>query len=174
MEIPGLGKVRKDRQLAWYYSAPIKISVLGGQDCRIAVEGYDEDTRKNEFHESIANFLSIDQSVLKNAEKHIYQYYQNCLQQMEEDDFQAVVIESPRDVWAHVRLGNEPLISRRAYGDHGVYVSVACGCDWEDEHGLQIVFKNGSEVNKIGPYDGHLSNADAFGDESLENVVYAS
>jgi len=35
------------------------------------------------------------------------------------------------------------LITRRAYGDKGIYVSLECGCDWEHEHGLQIVFKNG-------------------------------
>jgi hypothetical protein len=27
-------------------------------------------------------------------------------------------------------------------------------------------------VNKVGEYDGHCTNADAYGDESLEDVVY--
>jgi hypothetical protein len=63
-------------------------------------------------------------------------------------------------------------VARRAYGDKGIYVSVECGCDWEVEHGLQLVFKNGLKVNKLGGYDGHLTNSDAFADESLEDVVY--
>jgi hypothetical protein len=64
------------------------------------------------------------------------------------------------------------MVSRRAYGDKGVYVSIECNCDWEPEHGLQIVLKNGSEVTKVGPYDGHLTNSDAYADSTLEGVVY--
>jgi hypothetical protein len=71
-----------------------------------------------------------------------------------------------------VRLGSQPVISRRSYRDKGIYVSLECGCDWEEEHGMQLVFKNGLQVVKVGPFDGHLTNADAYADDSLENVVY--
>ena len=91
---------------------------------------------------------------------------------LEPGDEGYTVIESPSDVWAHVRLGCEPMVVRRASGDKGIYVSVECNCDWEIEHGLQIVFKNGLRVNKIGPYDGHLTLSDAYNNESLDNVIY--
>ena len=78
----------------------------------------------------------------------------------------------PRVVWQHVRFGSEPMVSRRQYGDKGIYISVECGCDWEEEHGLQLVLKNGLKVNKLGEYDGHLTNSDAFDDGSLEHVIY--
>jgi len=39
-----------------------------------------------------------------------------------------------------------------------VYVSVECECSWEPEHGLQLVFRGGARVTKVGPYDGHLTN----------------
>jgi hypothetical protein len=87
-----------------------------------------------------------------------------------DDDFKP--IESPADVWKCVHLGSQPTVSRRAYGDKGIYISLECGCDWEEEHGLQIVFKNGLKVNKVGPFDGHLTNSDAYDDESLEDVIY--
>ena len=90
------------------------------------------------------------------------------------DDNGYVVIPRAADVWAHVTLGREPIVSRRAYGDKGVYVSLECGCDWEREHGLQIVFKEGLRVNKVGPFDGHLTNSDAYADRSLEHVIYRS
>ncbi len=54
------------------------------------------------------------------------------------------------------------MVTRRPYGDKGIYISVECGCDWEEEHGLQLVLKNGLKVNKLGGYDGHLTNSDAF------------
>jgi hypothetical protein len=81
-------------------------------------------------------------------------------------------IPTPEGVWKHIQFGTEPVVTRRAYGDKGVYVSLECNCDWEQEHGLQIVFKNGLGINKVGPYDGHLTNADAYAQDELEDVVY--
>ena len=40
------------------------------------------------------------------------------------------------------------------------------------QHGLQIVFKDGRSVTKVGPYDGHLTNSNAYADASLDGVVY--
>ncbi len=81
-------------------------------------------------------------------------------------------IKSADELWQHVQLGSEPMVTRRPYGDEGIYISVECGCDWEEEHGLQLVLKNGLKINKLGGYDGHLTNSDAFDNERLEHVVY--
>ncbi|WP_424556342.1 DUF6985 domain-containing protein [Streptacidiphilus pinicola] len=37
-----------------------------------------------------------------------------------------------------------------------------CECAWEPEHGLQIVFRRGCSVSKVGPFDSHLTNVSAF------------
>lgn len=136
------------------------------------MEAYEQDEAQNQIHEAIAAFLTIDENALKRVESDIMSYYDDVLRSVgaEEPDFPR--ISSPDDVWTHIRFGNEPIVCRRPYGDQRVYVSVECECDWEPEHGLQIVFKGGQTVNKVGPYDGHLSNADAFADPSLEDVVY--
>jgi hypothetical protein len=52
------------------------------------------------------------------------------------------------------------------------YVSLESGCDWEPEHGIQLVFRNGRQVTKLGPFDGHLTNAAASGDAGLLDVIY--
>ena len=170
MEVPGLGVVTKDAQFDWYYSQAMPVPVLDGKLCRIVVGGYDDDPRKEEFHSAIANFLRISPSVLKEAEPYVFRYYQNCNSNWAPDDEEFVAIESPSDVWHHVQLGSEPMVSRRAYGDKGIYVSLECNCDWEPEHGLQIVFKNGLRVNKVGSYDGHLTNSDAYAKDDLESI----
>lgn len=171
MDIPGLGKVTKDDRFGVHCSNPISVAMLGGKACRFVVEGYDEDPAKGDFHIAIANFLSASPAVLKEAEPHIFSYYQDCRVHSPPDDAQPP-IKLACDVWVHVRLGGKPIITRRTYGDRGIYVSLECGCDWEKEHGLQIVFKNGQKVTKIGQYDGHLTNSDAFADDSLEDVIY--
>lgn len=173
MNVPGLGEVTKDDRFGWYYSQPIKIAVLGGKECRIVLEGYDEDQNKDEYHVAISNFLASSPAVLREAEPYIYQYYQDISSYFSPSD-EFVSIGSPAEIWSHIRLGDEPMVSRRGYGDEGIYISLECNCDWEPEHGLQIVLKNGNKVCKVGPYDGHLTNSDAFADASLEDVIYRS
>jgi hypothetical protein len=34
------------------------------------------------------------------------------------------------------------------------------------------MMSNGLRVNKIGPYDGHLTNSDAYAHDELEDVIY--
>jgi hypothetical protein len=170
MDIPGLGTVTKDPESNSYYSAPLPIGVLGGQPCSIQLDGYAEDVNPEDFHVAIANVISLSPAILVTAEADIFQYYQDSgeLGDPEED----VVIESPSGVWKHIQIGDQLIVSRRTDGDRGIYVSLACSCDWQHEYGLQIVFKNGLVINKVGPYDGHLTNSDAYADESLETVVY--
>jgi hypothetical protein len=174
MEIRGLGVVRKDRRLKWYHrSKPIPVPVLGNKKCEIVVSRYDMDDDKEDFHVAIANFLSIPPSVLKEAAPHVFQYYRECKADHGRGEKRFVKIASAGKVFDHVRLGSKPIVQRRGYGDKGIYISLECECDWEQEHGLQIVFKNGLKVNKVGPYDGHLSNADAYDNKKLEKVIFA-
>jgi hypothetical protein len=126
--------------------------------------------RKEDFHVAIANFLSGSPAILREADEPLSHYYKDFESWWLEDDKQP--IRSEDELWQHVRLGSKPMVSRRRYGDKGIYISVECGCDWEEEHGLQLVLKNGLKVNKLGGYDGHLTNSDAFADDSLEQVIY--
>lgn len=171
MNIPGLGEVTKGKY-GEYRSQPIPVPVLGGKNCCFELEGYDADPDKEAFHVAIANFLNLDASALRAAEPHIFQYYKDSEDCWQEEDEDFKPIKSPAGVWAHVQFGKTPTVSRRTRGDKGIYISLECGCDWEEEHGMQMVFQNGLKVNKVGPFDGHLTNSDAYGDKSLENVVY--
>ncbi|TCJ11613.1 hypothetical protein EZJ19_15185 [Parasulfuritortus cantonensis] len=172
MNIPGLGEVTKVPRFGWYESQAIALPLLDGKVCRVIIQDYDEDPAKDDFHTAIANLLSSPRSVLAEAEPYVFAYYQDVNSNWDPSDEEHVAMHSPSEVWDHVQLGTEPIVSRRSYGDRGIYVSLECNCDWEPEHGLQIVFRNGNKVCKVGPYDGHLTNADAYADPALEDVVY--
>lgn len=172
IEVPLLGELEIDQFDDWLRSKPIVVNVLGGNQFEFILEEYEEDDSKEEYHKAIENFLSIDESVLKQAQNNIYQYYKDIFDQLVPDDDWYVKITSPEDIWKHIQFGATPMVSRRPYGDQLIYISLECSCDWEREHGLQIVFKQGLYVNKIGPFDGHLTNSDAYADDALENTVY--
>jgi hypothetical protein len=174
MQIPGLGTVVEDAELGWYRSAPTPVPVLGGMACRFVLDGYDDDPAQQNFHAAIRNFLALDQSALEAAASSIYAYYRDIMDDVlaAGDDERYVEIQGPHHVLGHVQLGNEPTVVRDPYSDQHVYVSIECDCDWEPEHGLQIVFRDGARVSKVGPYDGHLTNAAAYDDDRLDGVVY--
>jgi hypothetical protein len=170
MIIPLLGEVTKDARFESYWSNPLIVPMLG-RACRFALELYDEDPAKEDFLVAVKNFLSADRTVLQAAESHIYNYYKDCGSFWETGDEDFPKIMSQKDIWKYAQLGGESIVSRRRK-DNTIYISLECNCDWEQEHGLQIVFKNGLKVNKVGPFDGHRTNSDAFSQEDLEGVIY--
>ena len=127
-------------------------------------------TTRSRYHTAITNFLSIDPSVLKEAEPFIFLYYED----IRTLSMTRTSCQSNRQ--AESGITSSSAMSQRSLAairrSRGIYISLECNCDWEPEHGLQIVFKNGLKVNKVGPYDGHLTNSDAYVKSSLENVVY--
>jgi hypothetical protein len=171
MTIPELGTM-KPGDYGVLDSEPIAVPVLGGKLCTITLEDYLGDPKQEEFHVAVKNFLTITPAVLKEAEAHIYRYYKDCAEYVEDDEI--LKIDSPSEVWKYVTLGNQVWVQRRAYGDKGIYITLESDCEWEVEHGLQIVLKNGLKVNKIGSFDGHLTNSDSYDREDYENVIYPS
>jgi hypothetical protein len=151
---------------------PVPIPVLGGKLCAICLAGYTWDKRKDDFDAAIANFLSLDATALKEAEGYIFQYYKDCEDDWKSYDDEFKPIKSPSAIWKHVRLGNEPRVFRSRTAGKGIYISIKCGCDWEQEHGMEIVFKDGRKLVKVGPDDGNPTNENASGDDSRENTIY--
>lgn len=176
MNIPGLGPVEKDEESGWYISQPITINALNQQACEFLVEGYDEagETTRAAYHQAIDNFIKLQASALQAAQEAIFAYYQDTANFRRSEKADVVSIGSAADVWQHIQFGDEALVCRRQNDEQTVYVSLECECDWEEEQGLQIVFRHGAEISKLGPFDDFMSNADVFGEASLDKVIYQS
>ncbi|WP_218186356.1 DUF6985 domain-containing protein [Terasakiispira papahanaumokuakeensis] len=166
-----VGTISIDDRYDECFTDPIKVAFLDDKECEFLIENYKDDKVKEDFQKAINNFINLDKSVLYGVSGLVYQYYLKTLKYLSPEDDGYVEIERPQDVWQFVRFGCEPAVSRRD-DDNTIYISLVCSCDWEREHGLQLVFKDGRYVNKLGGYDGHLTHSDAFDDESLEGVIY--
>lgn len=173
--VPKLGELKEDDDFDnWLRSDPVSVSVLGGSEFVFILEDYVSDTEQEQFHQAIENFLSLGELALKKAESEIFQYYKDVNNESEPGDGWYVEIEKPQDVWNHIRFRGRVHVKRRNFRDKLIYIDIECDCDWEQEHGLQIVFKQGLFVNKVGAYDGHLTNSDSYAKDELENVIYQS
>jgi hypothetical protein len=124
--------------------------------------------------DAVTSFLTTDDRALRDASGDAFAYYLDTVRLVREQgcDLQLPEIAGPQSVWDHVSFGGEFHVDRSDDGQ--VYVSIECECTWEPEHGLQLVFRGGRTVSKVGPFDGHLTNASAFGRHDLGGAVYIS
>lgn len=151
VEIPGLGPVTIGDDPGEYISEPLPVPVLGNVRCRLLVAGYDGDERPADFHEAIRAFLTLDEAVLRAAGGPIFEYYEDVRAQIgDEQNFPSIA--GPDELWDHIQPGTEAWIER-------------------DGH-LQVVFRGGRSVTKVGQFDGHLTNEGAYADDTLAGVVY--
>ena len=79
-------------------------------------------------------------------------------------------IKNPNEIWNFIQ-STAIYITRRYYNDRDIYVQVACECTWEQEHGLQFVFRQGKKLTRASPQDGHLTEADAWGKPDTEDKL---
>ncbi|MFQ6398998.1 DUF6985 domain-containing protein [Nocardia sp. KC 131] len=176
MQIPSLGTLTFDSELDGYRADPIPVSVLGGSSCQLALTGYASDPTPEDFHTAVSEFLALTPSALQAAAPSVFAYYRDVMDAVvaDGDNDWYVEVASEDAVFDHVQFGDELRVLRGHDGDQHVYVSLECECDWEQEHGLQIVFRDGRTVTKVGPYDGHLTNSRAYGDSRFDGVVYVT
>lgn len=168
MEIPRLGRFTED-EYGSYRSDPVAIPVLWNATCHFVFAGYDDDPVQADFHTAVSAFLDLEEPVLMAAAPSIFEYYLDVVSD-HGDDPVPVLIESAGDVLAHVHPGRDVEVRRDRYGDQRIYVSAECECDWEPEHGLQIVFRDGRTVTKVGPFDGHLTNPATYGSPEPDSI----
>ncbi len=175
MHDPLLGPLRRDDRSGWYESEPKPVRFLGGRACRFVFDDYGADeARQLEVRRAVQNALDAGPEVLAAAEPYVVRYCEEMLVRYPDELRPKVSLARPSDVWSYVHFGGELHVSRRADGDaeDGVYLSIECNCEWEREHGMQLVLRDGRTVSKVSPYDGHLTNADAFADPKLVGVIY--
>lgn len=65
-------------------------------------------------------------------------------------------LTDPKKVWEYIHP-TEIIVTKDRYKKrNGVFIQILCECDWEKEHGLQIVLKNGNELIRVSEQDGNL------------------
>jgi hypothetical protein len=92
--------------------------------------------------------------------------YKKCMAYLEEAGFDAEdevlwKIEDRNEIWNFI-YPTDIYVSRRQYKDQDIYISIICECDWDVEHAVQFVFRQGKQLTRLSAYDGHLTDADAF------------
>jgi hypothetical protein len=162
-----IGQLKQDDNFTdWWKSGEIAIPFFGNSKLTITFMGFEPEQDKtfiNEADQALANFFELA-SADRNAISDLA--YKNCMDFLTAVGFDKAgeplrQIKDKNEIWNFIRP-TEIYVIRRPYKEQDMYVQIACECDWEQEHGLQLVFKQGKKLTRISDQDGHLTEADAY------------
>jgi uncharacterized protein DUF6985 len=129
------------------------------------------------FRATLDNFLGQGPTILDEATDALWAYYSSTVSHFSETEraeYGIPEIPPDSDIWDHVTFAFLPWIELGGTRLEPApsYLSFEGEVSWEPEHGLQMVFEQGRRLCKVGPFDGHNTNAHAYDDESLLGVVF--
>lgn len=160
MNISSLGPLEPDPCTPeWLISEPREIPFFDDRKLRIVLESLDESDTQ-EVESALDSFLKLGAADRLAISPYVFANYKTRAELMSEQDLGGR-IESEDAVWQHVHP-SEIFVSRRSRRDCAIYISIAAECDWEPEHGLQIIFRRGLELVRVSEQDGHLTHTDAY------------
>lgn len=155
MNIPALGALTPDSRIPeWLVSQRIAVSWLGGERLKFTLDGL-EDADESDARSAIEAFLALGPDARKTVAPYIFANYRQIAEVVSEKDL-GCRIAAEQDVWSHITF-SEVFVSRRHRRDNEIYVQVTAECDWEPEHGLQLVYRGGKELVRVSEQDGHLT-----------------
>jgi hypothetical protein len=138
------------------------------------VEGADQPDTK--AMSALAAFLELTSADRVSDSRHVFAYFRDCVGGIHDSNLPDEITrisDNPADIWQHMTPSK--LFLEHSEDDAGEwFVVIEAECAWEEEHGLMMVWRSGKVLNKVGGYDGHVTNVHAFDDDSLVDVVYAA
>lgn len=130
--------------------------------------------------DALHRFIGLTPADRSAITPHVYAYYRDLHTHADSAWIDAVmaVPTQPDDIWKHVRPLSITLTSRLAQfetidkDDPVPYVLLEANCDWEDEHGLQLVWREGHALVKVSECDGKPLQAENVQSSIIYHSTY--
>jgi hypothetical protein len=162
-----IGRLKQEESFPdWWKSEVVAIPFFDNDKLTITFMDFEPEHDKTfieEADQALTNFLKLnteDRNLISELA------YKNCMDFLDavgfdEADEPLRQIKNKNEIWDFIQP-TEIYVTRRPYKEQDIYVQIACECDWEQEHGLQLVFRQGKKLTRISDQDGHLTEADAY------------
>ncbi|QKD00325.1 DUF6985 domain-containing protein [Mesorhizobium loti] len=150
----------------------MKIKVPYFDDSEIEFSDGDYDPGDARPAAALNAFLALTSDNRLNDSRHVYAYYRDYREAVGGEDWMDAEMgmpEKPWDIWSFV-YPSELGIWPGDDGDDNHYVYLEANCDWEEEHGLLLVWRNGAMLTRVSGFDGHPTNEDAG--DGRQEIVY--
>jgi len=160
MTIAALGQLKPDKDIPeWLVSPPVAVPYFDGHELTFTLDTLSDDDSEA-IEDAIRSFLSLGTEDRLAAGLHVFRNYQHMLEAVGSEDL-TCSITAVDEVWSHVHP-TEVFVSKRGRRDDAIYIQITAECDWEIEHGLQIIYRGGSTLSRVSDQDGHLTYTDAY------------
>ncbi|MEQ1732849.1 MAG: hypothetical protein ABL940_04205 [Bacteroidia bacterium] len=162
-----IGQLKQEENFSdWWKSNKVEIPFIDNEELVITFmdcEPERDQTFIEEADLALSNFLKL---TINDREAISELAYKSCMNFLDTVDFdeaddQLRHIKNQDEIWNFI-YPTEIYVTRRPYKERDIYVVLACECEWEQEHGLQLVFRQGKQLTRISDQDGHLTEADAY------------
>ena len=171
-----IGELEQSKEFEdWWESKPVAIPFLNGKKLKITFTGLDPEDDPDfirEADQALSAFLAKTAGDRLAVSDLAYQHCMDFLQAVgyDEADQPLWEIKEKSEIWNFI-YPQDIYLSRRHRRDKDVYLNLTCECEWEQEHGLQFVFRQGSVLTRVSDQDGHLTEADAYGNPDAEDEL---
>jgi hypothetical protein len=158
--IQGLGNLEHDPEFERWQSQPVKVNLLDGKLLPfILADEWNQVSLLQPIESAAANFLNLGPEHREEVTELVYKNYEEML---EVSTFQALPIREKSEIWKYVYpteilikqgVDNYPTDIFIKHGLDEIYIVVSGYCKWEEEHGLEMVFKKGNEIVRVSEID---------------------
>lgn len=162
-----IGELTQDENFDdWWQKPDVPIPFFDGQLLPITFMDFTPEADPgfiNEADLALQAFLSKGPADRMEISEHVFQNLELILHEVDYPYWSSELrnLNEPAQVWHFVQpIGIS--LARRPYGEKDMYLDISCECDWEEEHGLQLVFRQGRKLTRVSQIDGHLTDADAY------------
>ena len=151
--VKGLGALHRDPSYpAYLCSQPVKVNVLDGELLPFTLEVEEEDVDlaalRGPIEAAVENFLGLSPDSREELTGLVYANYQEVLNDC---DLPPLPMGSKSDIWKYVYP--KAVSVKQHWEEEDIYVIVTGNCEWEPEHGLQLVFRNGDKISSVSAVD---------------------
>lgn len=142
-------------------SEHISVPFFDGLQLEFIFDGYENDENYfSDSEEAVSNFLKKDSNDRKEISPLVFKNYKDFIDAVGEDE-DLPIIKNEEQIWDFV-YPDKIIVKRRRRRDKDIYLQIHCNCEWEIEHGLQLVFRQGKKIIRVSSIDGHPTEADAY------------
>jgi hypothetical protein len=167
-----VGPLTEDESIAeWLRSEVVPIPYFDNK--KLAVTFMDiEPEGIAETDDALRNFFALTSDDRLRISDLVYKNYTDFLDEVDFDGIEEGLsdIKEDREIWNFV-YPTDIYVSKRHRRDKDIYICISCECGWEEEHGLQLVFRQGKTLTRISAEDGHLTEADAYDKPDAEDEL---
>ena len=156
-KLPLLGELAQHATIPeWWVSRPVVVRFLSEQPIpfTLMVQA-DGDEYPPDVAEAVARFLSLGPTDRAAATGRVFEYYCDYVNAVPDAH---LGIDEPDSIWPHIQARYAALQRKGKTGRH-VYVLLVCDCEWDDEHGLQLLYRDGNDLVHVGDQDGGITYA---------------